>query len=188
MGLPPVLKLSSSKQVKAYLHPVRVKILGHLRAEARTMSQVAREMDIHPANLTHHFKRLQDAGLIKMAGPARGLEKFYRTVAESFEIRQDPAAKSANLQVLSFLRNDLNSALGALKGDDSETLIGLIKRATIDPRRFDAFAYRLKELVEEFSKSDSDEGRAYTMNLSLYPHVTDYGPLRSVLIKKGKKS
>ncbi len=185
-----VHSLSTEKQLKAYLHPLRMKILGFLARAARTISQVASELQVHPANLTHHFKILEKTGLIQMVEArdiGRVVEKYYRAVAENFDIRPLGGVSGANAKVLSFLRNDLNSALSSLKGDDSETLIGLVKQAKISKGQCKEFAEKLVALVDEFERANVETGTAHTLNLSLYPFQKDYGPLQRIEIRKKQK-
>jgi len=188
MGVTEVEVLKTDRERKAFLHPVRSKILGMLAVQPMTITNVANELKVHPANLTHHFRKLQDAGLIKIHEErdiGKVIERYYQAVARSFEIQQE--TKGANAKVLSFLRNDLSASIPRLKTDDSESVIGLIKRSKIDEATFTEFANRLQLLIEEFS-SKSTEGRpTYALNVSLYPHSVDYGPLKQIQIKKQKQ-
>lgn len=57
-------QLHNKEQANAYLHPVRMRTLQLLVTEAMTISQVAEKLNVHPANLTHHFRKLSLDGLI----------------------------------------------------------------------------------------------------------------------------
>lgn len=177
--------LTTDRARKAFLHPIRSQILGMLANRPMTITNVARELDVHPANLTHHFRKLQDAKLIKIHEErdiGKVVERYYIAVARSFEIQQETT--SANAKVLSFLKNDLSATIPKLKADDSEMLIGLIKRAQIDESTFKAFAKKLENLIEEFSSKSAKDQPTYALNVSLYPHAVDYGPLKQIKIKK----
>lgn len=180
--------LKSDRERKAFLHPVRSKILGMLAVQPMTITNVANELKVHPANLTHHFRKLQDAGLIKVHEErdiGKVIERYYLAVARTFEIQQE--TKGANAKVLSFLRNDLSASIPRLKADDSESVIGLIKRSKINEATFAEFANRLQSLIEEFAAKSTEGQATYALNVSLYPHSVDYGPLKQIQIKKQRK-
>jgi DNA-binding transcriptional ArsR family regulator len=180
------LEIKTEAQRKAYVHPVRMQILGLLTQRSATVSQVASELGVHPANITHHFKILEAAGLADLTEVrdcGKYVEKYYRATAQTFVI--NPPAGSvdhANAKVLAFLRNDLTGAVN--HADDREAVIGLIQIAPIDAARFQDFAKRLEALVADFSKVKAEDGDRYTLNVSLYPSKVDYGPLKRIEIRK----
>lgn len=101
--------LTTDQARKAFLHPLRSKVLGMLTSQPMTITQVAKELEVHPANLTHHFRKLQEAGLIKIHEErdiGRVVERYYIAKARTFEIHQE--TRGANSKVLSFLKNDLS--------------------------------------------------------------------------------
>ena len=76
----PIMTCASSNQIKAYVNPTRIVILNMLIKKKRTVTSVAKELNVHPANLTHHFKLLEKAGLIKLVekkDTGKNLEKYY---------------------------------------------------------------------------------------------------------------
>ncbi|WP_413288064.1 helix-turn-helix domain-containing protein [Bdellovibrio sp. HCB337] len=180
--------LTTDNQRKAFLHPLRSKILGMLAQQPLTITKVAQELKVHPANLTHHFRKLQDAGLIVVHEErdiGKVIERYYVAVARAFEIQQE--ANGANAKVLSFLKNDLAASIPNIKTDDSEKVLGLIQRARLDEDTFNEFAKELQALVKKFAEKSKDEGDTYALNLSLYPHSVDYGPLKKIHITKRKE-
>lgn len=185
---PAVFLITSEEQVKAYVHPIRMKIMGFLVKNAMTISQVAKALQVHPANITHHFKILTRAKLVCLVEErdiGRNIEKYYRAVARNFDIRPaEGEVSNANAKVLDFLKNDLNSAVNNLAGDDREDLIGLINQAKISKDQFNSFCKKIKGLVRDFGQADSTDGTGYTINLSLYPCQVDYGPLKRLEIRK----
>lgn len=180
-------KLETEAQKKAYLHPERIRILGFLTHQQRTVSQVAKEMGVHAANLTHHFKKLEAAGLILLVekrDSGRVLEKYYRAVALLYDVATEPNSYAqAGSFVLSFLKNDLEIALRVAEHDAHAKLIGLLHNAKINPTSFDLFARRLEELMAEFAKLESSEGASYTLNVSLYPTSRDYSSIGQLEIR-----
>jgi DNA-binding transcriptional ArsR family regulator len=184
----PAFEITTPRQQKAYLHPVRMKILTFLARERLTISQTAERLKVHPANITHHFRLLQSAGLIRLVEErdiGRVVEKYYQAVAPLFDIRPpEGSVKSVNKKGLSFLRDDLSVSINLLKADDSEQVFGQIERARIDGKTFWAFARRLRGLIEEFETVACEHGTTYALNLSLYPHSIDYGPIGKYELKK----
>src|SRR5215831_814692 len=132
----PAFEITTPRQQKAYFHPVRMKILNFLTRERLTISQTAERLKVHPANITHHFRVLQDAGLIRLVEErdiGRVIEKYYAAVATVFDIRlPEGSVKSVNRKGLSFLRDDLSASIHQLKVDDSEEVFAKIERARID--------------------------------------------------------
>ena len=164
--------LEDAKAVKAYLHPTRMKILSSVARNPKTISAVGREFGEHPANLTHHFRRLKSAGLIHLVeerSAGRNIEKLYMAAAPSFEVRPEKRAlKGARSRVLRILQEDLHAGITQLD-EENLPVIGLISNVRIDTKRFDEFTKRLKDLIANFQKFESSEGHAYSLNLSLYP-------------------
>jgi DNA-binding transcriptional ArsR family regulator len=187
----PAFTITTAKQQKAYFHPVRMKILNFLAQERLTVSQTAGRLKVHPANITHHFRILQGAGLIRLVEErdiGRVIEKYYEAVATLFDIRPpEGTVSSVNRKGLSFLRDDLSASINLLKADDSEDVYGQIETAQIDRETILDFARRLRGLIEEFEAIACKDGTSYALNLSLYPHKIDYGPLRKYELKKKRR-
>ena len=67
----------------------RVKILRHLMAEPATLSQLGDKLDIHPAKVRYHLKRLEEAGLVTLTATnvVRGfVEKYYQASARAYHV------------------------------------------------------------------------------------------------------
>lgn len=180
------VQLIDSDQVKAYVHPARITILGLLAKEKRTISGIARELVVHPANITHHFKLLEKTGLIQLVEKrdiGKTIEKYYRAVAYSYIVKlkkQTTANKKA--LALSILKDDLSVAAGAIGKDDKRPVIALLKTARLKEKDAILFSRRLKKLVDEFANHESDEGTPYNINLSLYPGDAVYAPQKEITI------
>jgi DNA-binding transcriptional ArsR family regulator len=162
--------LKNDAQIKGYIHPTRMSLLEILGAEKRTISSVAKELNVHPANITHHFKLLEKIGLIRLVekrDTGKNLEKYYRAIAYTFEVAPSSTHKSA--LALSILKNDLSATVNTLKGNNLKKIIALLATARISPDSLTHFAEQLEHLISEFKKADSKEGDAYTLNVSLYP-------------------
>jgi DNA-binding transcriptional ArsR family regulator len=183
-----IFEITTPKQQKAYLHPLRMKILGYLVKEKLTVSQTAERLKVHPANITHHFKILLNNKLIQLAEErdiGRVIEKYYVAVAQVYNIRPPGGSENnVNARVLSFLRNDLSATINLLSSEDHESLLGLMMRARIDKTQFDQFCCQLEKLISQFQKADQADGETYALNVSLYPHKIDYGPIGRYELKK----
>jgi DNA-binding transcriptional ArsR family regulator len=166
--------LSDSEQIRAYVHPARILLLRLLAKERRTISSVARENGVHPANITHHFKALEKAGLVRLVAKidtGRNLEKYYRAIAYNFIVK--PEAQHSTNQcalALSILRDNLSLAIKTAENNESQKILALLGTARLSSKDIDKFIKRLNGLIGEFKKSDSTDGTAYTLNLSLYPN------------------
>jgi len=177
-----LFEITTGEQQKAYFHPVRMRIFNFLVTHRLTVSQTAERLGVHPANITHHFRVLQHAGLIHLVEErdiGRVVEKYYEAVARVFDVRPFAGViEHVGQKVLSVLRDDLTGNIARLKGDDADALIGQLWSTRIDRRTFDSFAARLQVLIKEFEAASTEQGELYALNLSLYPQRLDYGPLR----------
>src|SRR5262245_19577431 len=172
-------EITTAAQQRAYFHPVRLRILNYLVRERLTVSQVAARLEVHPANLTHHFRVLRRAGLIRLVEQrdiGRVVEKYYQAVAPVFDVRPEPEGHVGR-RVLALLRNDLSGSIERLSADDSDQLIGLLVTARIGSTRYTEFARRLGALAAEFDTTNDEGGKPYALSLALYPQRVDYGPI-----------
>jgi DNA-binding transcriptional ArsR family regulator len=67
--------------LRALAHPVRVRILSLLTAEALSAAEVARALDLTHANASYHLRLLHEAGALVIAGEEKvrgGVAKRYR--------------------------------------------------------------------------------------------------------------
>ena len=178
--------VTTNSQIKAYVHPTRIAILRMLAAEKRTVSNVAKELGVHPANITHHFKLLEKVGLIKLVERrdiGKNIEKYYRATAHNFVVSTDRSTKS-NKQVLelSILRNDLSTAIKTVKRKTKQEVIAVIKIARILPDDIKPLQRKILQLIREFSQCDSANGTAYTLNISVYPNETNHVSRTEIII------
>ena len=183
-----VLVLSTDSQIKAYVHPTRIAILRMLADRKRTVSSVAKELGVHPANITHHFKLLEKVGLIKLVEKrdiGKNIEKYYRSIAHNFVVTVGKSTKS-NKQALelAILRNSLSTAISTVKRNDKHEVIAVIKIARILPRDMKLLQKKIMKLIREFSRYDSTSGRVYTLNISAYPTEADHVSRAEIIIDK----
>lgn len=180
------LVIRSEEQVKEYIHLSRMRILSLLAKEKRTITGVAKEFNVHPANITHHFKRLEKAGLIKIVERrdiGKTVEKYYRAIALHFDILPPKnSVKNKKALVLRFLRDDLTSAINQINEQDASKATALLENIKLEAKDFDRFSRKLKNLVGDFKKYERKDGVPYSLNLSLYRHNADYGPTGTILL------
>ena len=181
-----VLVLSANSQIKAYVHPTRIAILRMLAVKKQTVSKVAKELGVHPANITHHFKLLEKVGLIRLVEKrdiGKNVEKYYRSTAHHFVVSTGKSTRS-NKQALelAILRNDLSTGINTVKKDGKHDVIAVIKIARILPRDMKLLQRKIMKLIREFSRYDSKHGRAYTLNISAYPNETTHTTRAEIII------
>lgn len=173
-----LLVLSDSKRVKAYVHPTRITILRMLATKKMTISNVAKRLKVHPANITHHFKLLEKVGLIILVEKrdiGQNIEKYYRSIARNFVVNFDKTGKiSKKVLALSILRDDLSSGISTIRREEKQEIIALIKAAKILPSDLKPLQKKIMKLIKEFAQLHSAKGMAYTMNISVYPNETEF--------------
>jgi len=79
--------LQSLQVIKVLGDARRVKILQLLMDEPATLSQLGRQMGMHPAKVRHHLKQLEEAGLVEFVSSreVRGfVEKYYQATAQAY--------------------------------------------------------------------------------------------------------
>jgi predicted ArsR family transcriptional regulator len=144
-------------------------LLRLLAAEPLTITGVGRQLGVHPANLTHHFRRLRAVGLIRLVSTrdtGRNLEKYYAASAKQFTVRPATRKKASRQSLaLSILRDNLAAAA---EDDGPDEAIALLATARVRPADWKRFAARLQALLASFRKADADGGQLCTLNASLY--------------------
>ena len=180
------LELKEGKQVKAYVHPTRITILKLLGIEKRTVSGTAKELGVHPANITHHFKLLETTGLIRLVEKrdiGKNIEKYYRAIAYNFIVKlEGETMANKKALALSILKNDLSVAANSIRINDNRIVMALLKTARLKEKDTVLFSKKLQKLIDDFEKYDSEEGTSYNINLSLYPNDTDCTPQKEIII------
>ncbi len=188
------MALTTHEQIRAYVHPTRITILAMLAAEPQTITGVARQLGVHPANITHHFRQLEKAELIRLVEKretGRNLEKYYRAAAYHFTI-SPPEGKPASQGVLALaiLRDNLTAAIQALKAKENNdetniAVLGLLTTARLRQEDLVRFVTRLQEVRQEFSALHAETGEMYNLNISLYPGEKERPPKQEIFIGNG---
>lgn len=183
-----MLVLTKSNQIKTYVHPTRIVILRMLAVQKRTVSSVAKELGVHPANITHHFKLLEKIGLIQLVEKrdiGKNIEKYYRSIARNFVVNIDKRGTyNKKALALSILRNDLSTAISTIRKDSKHEVIALIKITRILPRNVKTLQKKIMKLIGEYTQYDAEKGTAYTINISAYPNETNVVSRAEIIIDK----
>jgi DNA-binding transcriptional ArsR family regulator len=185
------MTLTSNEEISAYLHHTRMEIMQVLANGPATITQIATQMGVHPANLTRHVRILVKTGLVTLdhtRDTGRNLEKYYRPVAESFDIA--PNAQDLNSPdkiALSFARSDLSAAIAQLPEKTDQSVLTLLASARINPEDLAAFCERLQSLVAEFEAADTPDGAQYHINCNIYPGVWAHKNGR-ILLKRSENT
>jgi DNA-binding transcriptional ArsR family regulator len=164
-------------------------ILRLLRTRPATVSQIAAELGVHPANLTRHFMILLGAGLISLRetrNTGRNLEKYYEAVAYDFVIEADGGGlEEPHAIALRFAASDLSAAIPALPPKEEATVYAMVKGARIPPNKLVALREAVDRLVQSFEAADADDGVPFHLNVSLYPAPLDEE--REIRLRLGAK-
>jgi DNA-binding transcriptional ArsR family regulator len=181
------LELITNEQIRAYVNPTRMTILAMLAQEKQSVSGIARKLNVHPANLTHHFKLMEKVGLIKLVEKretGKNLEKFYRAIATHFTIETGNETSNKKILALAILRDNLTAALHSLKDQgDERDVLGVLKTVCLKPEDIVKFEQKLLRLADEFGKSSTPTGIFYSLNASLYPTEAGNAPAQEILIR-----
>lgn len=81
--------ISERDQLAAISEPTRLAILRRLMVAPATLTHLAAALDSYPAHVRHHVKRLEAAGLIRLASTVTTrnyTEKFYEATAAAYAV------------------------------------------------------------------------------------------------------
>jgi DNA-binding transcriptional ArsR family regulator len=187
----PTQTLTTDEQIRAYANPTRMTILALLAQEKDSVSGVARQLGVHPANLTHHFKLLEKTGLIVLVEKretGKNLEKYYRAQAYHFTVSTGGQPANQKVLALSILRDNLTAALQTLADPTDERIVlGALKTVRLHPEDVEKFSQKLLDLLEEFEDHAAEAGEVYSLNVSLYPTEAGHIPPQRVIIRADEK-
>ena len=183
----PIMTCASSNQIKAYVNPTRIVILNMLIKKKRTVTSVAKELNVHPANLTHHFKLLEKAGLIKLVekkDTGKNLEKYYRAVAINYIVSPNSTTGlNKNAIALSILNNDLTSTISNMPKNDKRIVAALLASVKLLPDDIKKLVNELKKIIAKYKKLNNKNGITYNINLSTYPNEINMNPNKNIIIE-----
>src|SRR6188768_3507768 len=101
------IKLTDPRTLRAYAHPLRMRLIGLLRTEgAMTATQAAARLDDNVPNCSFHLRQLAKYGLAERAPGADGRERPWRATTQYTswdDDSDDPAIKAATDQLNSVM-------------------------------------------------------------------------------------
>lgn len=117
--------------LRATAHPLRLRMLSLLTAEAMSAAEVARALDVTHANASYHLRLLHDAGELVVEGEEKirgGVAKRYRYVASRkvpTTRRATPGDRVADARATAaeVERRSLDAAAGASHLSDLESWV-----------------------------------------------------------------
>jgi len=127
-----IRRIQEFEHLKILADSRRLTILRLLMANPATLSQLGLELGIHPAQVRHHLKLLEKAGLVEMVDTrvVRGfVEKYYRAQAHAFVLQELILPKSRERPVIAVMGSHdlaldiLAERLRNLKKDPLELLV-----------------------------------------------------------------
>jgi DNA-binding transcriptional ArsR family regulator len=172
------------------LHRTRMQMLQALGEGPATCTQVAERLDVHPANLTRHWRVLIEAGLVVLAekrDTGRNLEKYYAATAKSFDVAPGADALVAPHKIaLAFARSELSAALARLPDAAPGPVAVRVVEARLSPGRITAYLAAAEKLAAQFEAESSEEGEPFTLVVAMYPGDAHARPRQRIHLK-GKR-
>lgn len=191
-----VLVIEDLDALKVIADPLRTQIIEILTHQQATVKQVADKLGLAPSKLYYHVNMLENAGFIVVVETrmvANMQEKYYRTVAHSFELDEtlltfhtDTGRDSVHTilnNVFDTTKDDIQRSLQARlfaldQGDSENQRRFMLTRQTgyISEERADEFMERLQMLLKEFVQDTVDNKTAesaqnYAFTIAFYPSI-----------------
>jgi DNA-binding transcriptional ArsR family regulator len=145
------VELRNARALRAYAHPVRMRMIGLLRQEGpMTATQLGERLGESSGSTSYHLRQLARFGLVEPAGGGRGREKPWRATA-LFTHLPDVETSTAMAEASIDLRL-------ALAGRWHELVLDWIVRRPSEPRRWQRAApfsdYGIYVTAEELAALD----------------------------------
>lgn len=155
------LDLDQHRQVKAFDHPLRHRIIGRLGQAPATVSVLAEEFGRPPGTVGHHTKVLEDAGLVEVVRTrtVNGItERWLARTAATFAFPDEVGELRKGTWMLQQFGRAQQHAEAA--GDGPNLLT--VRIARIPEERAREWYDRLLELAVEFSSEEPGGDTTYT--------------------------
>lgn len=180
-------------QAKLLTDPFKLMLLGRFAGAPVTTKQVADRIGEKAPRLYRHVDALVEGGLLELVEekPKRGtIERYYRTVADRFEVDPDlfatgPDQGDEGLEMIRSIFRDTESDLVRMIENYSETDtrpedLPMVAKVEIrgTPEEVQTMREKLEAWVRECSttcgdREDSDDLVSYTGLLAFYPQRDD---------------
>ena len=160
---------ATDAEARALASALRLRILRLTLDRALTNRELARLLDINPATMLHHVRRLQQTGFLVAEpvrrGPRGSREVPYRATGKSWHLSIGDGPSGSRALVDAFLQE--------IEGVDLDKTYQVRLGLRLTETEHASLTARLQELVEEYAKRPlSSDGRAYALYLNLHPDVT----------------
>jgi len=153
----PNMRVEDPKQIKAFADPLRVRLLVNLAEGEATNQQLADRLEEPQAKVLYHLRFLLDAGLIALVDTrvkGGNVEKYYRAVARTFDIRPSPELLADIVSAeIDTLARDVEASAARFPG--GQRMLARVRRMT--PEQAEEFFDRLIALADEFWPHDAPE-------------------------------
>jgi DNA-binding transcriptional ArsR family regulator len=160
-----VLVVSDREQLRALADDVRTAIVSLLRNRARSIQQLARDLEMPKGTVGHHVKVLEKAGLIRIVRTRQVravTEKFYGRTARLFLFESEDAADVRALggAMLRRAAVELEHSPEAARWGNPKARL-----TDADVRRLER---RLKRLTDDFIAAETSTGKPFALAVALY--------------------
>jgi DNA-binding transcriptional ArsR family regulator len=159
------LLVKRPEQMRALTTRPRQEIIRLLRLGARSISELAAELDTPKGTVGHHVKVLEDVGLIRVVRTRRVralTEKYYGRVARVFLFQGEEAPDAVPPLGAATLRQAADEVERAERPGFALVRARLAQK---DMRRFER---RVKRLVTDFESSDDPEGKLTNFAMAIW--------------------
>lgn len=155
------VEIDQHRQVKAFDHPLRHRIIGRLGQSPATVSILAEEFSRPPGTIGHHTKVLEDAGLIEVVRTrvVNGItERWLARSAATFSFPEQVGELRKGTWMLQQFARAQQHARDA--GGDPNLLT--VRIARIPEERAREYYDRMLDLAVEFSSEEPGGDTTYT--------------------------
>jgi DNA-binding transcriptional ArsR family regulator len=157
--------VSRPEQLRALTTQPRQEIIRLLRLGARSISELAQELEMPKGTVGHHVKVLEDVGLIHVVRTRRVralTERYYGRVARLFLFQGEEAPDAVPPLGAATLRQ---AADEVERAERPGFALVRARLAAKDMRRFDR---RVKRLVDDFKDSDGVDGELVNLAMAFW--------------------
>lgn len=198
---PELYTITSLEALKVFSDPLRQQIIEMLLDGAKTVKQVAAELDLAPTKLYYHINLLEEHGLIRVTETrivSGIIEKHYAPAARQYQIKRSllsPGQNDAeNIDTIfdalvEPMRGDLRRSMAAgiiATHEDADQPDAPQFRnlrvwrgvARMTEAQAEVFYARLEALAQEFDdmeQDDDESAQAYNMMMLIFPSVSAKG-------------
>jgi DNA-binding transcriptional ArsR family regulator len=162
-----ITDIDDPRLVKAFAHPLRIRILGIFENQTASPSEIADQLGVPLGNVSYHVRILADYGLIKLVRrtPRRGaIEHHYEAVGrlritdgawnQAPEIVKEALLRSSLGQVSNFV--NAAAVAGGFDRDDAQLSRSPL---VLDERGFKALAKEVQKLYDKARTIEAESSK-----------------------------